>query len=76
MNRTEKFSIGVDDETDTNDLACESQITVVVRNSDTYYTVQKEVSSLDEDYSFIYVSEIELLNNNSSTKDNYNDASI
>lgn len=62
MNRTESFSVGIDDETGTDDLICQGQVNVLVRNSDIYYTVQKENFILGEDYAFDYVNEVKLLN--------------
>lgn len=72
MNRTENFSVGIDEETGTDDLICEGRTTVIVRNSDIYHTVQREDFLLDEDYSFVYVSEAELLHNNNNTNNYYN----
>ncbi len=66
MNRTENFSVSVDSETDTDDLIVAGQVKVVVKNSDTYQTVQIEDFTLDENYSFIYVSEANLLRTNSN----------
>lgn len=64
MNRTEYFSVAVDDETSTNELTCRGQIKLTVRNTDTYRTVQREFFNLDDEFSFIYISEPELTNNN------------
>ncbi|KAG4070379.1 hypothetical protein HA402_006521 [Bradysia odoriphaga] len=67
MNRTENFSVSIDEETGTDDLICVGRVVLIVRNSDTYQTVQTEIFELDEDYSFLYVSEAKFLTNDNST---------
>lgn len=58
MNRTDNFSVTLDEENGTNGLTCIGQIKLIVRNSGKY----NEFFILDEQYSFIYVSELELNN--------------
>lgn len=72
MNRTETFLVGTDYETGTDDLICYGQVKLIVRNSDIYNTVQKEYLTLDEDYSFVYLNEVELLNINNTNNNYYN----
>ncbi|XP_037041729.1 uncharacterized protein LOC119078325 [Bradysia coprophila] len=67
MNRTENFSVGIDEETGSDDLICVGRVVLIVRNSDTYQTVQSEVFELDEDYAFVYVSEAKFLTNDNGT---------
>lgn len=64
--------MGTDYETGTDDLICYGQVKLLVRNSDTYTTVQKEYITLDEDYSFVYLNEVQLLNCNDTNNDYHN----
>ncbi|KAJ6647192.1 hypothetical protein Bhyg_02412 [Pseudolycoriella hygida] len=68
LNRTEYFSVGIDEETGTRSLRCEGQITITVRNSEKYYTVQREHFRLDEDYAFVYESDAKLISKNDTSE--------
>jgi len=70
MNRTENFALAFDDETNTNKLTCHGEIKLTVKNTEYYHTLQKEFFILDEEYSFLYVSETDVINNNNN--DNIN----
>lgn len=73
MNRTENFTVGIDDETATDDLICVGQVIVLVRHSDTYQTLQKENFTLGEDYSFVYIGKANFLNKNGNVNYSYYD---
>jgi len=63
MNRTEIFALDFESETSANELTCHGEIQLLVKNTEHYHTGQKEFFILDEEYSFLYITETDIFNN-------------